>query len=224
MFCQIQDSEFIQIKHTLTTWPLKFFPFRSTTVLIAASTLSNSKYVHTASSTGPSGISNITHFPTLPYFSHSSLVSTSKSSSTSPAPILFLSQITLVGHKYFSCCCCLCNTIDGSPPGSPIPGILQASILASGFQFNFLAASFSLAWPTMIAAPLTSLLHRRRCAQTLLLLPDTLAFPKVLLLHEFMYYPAPDLGEERVAKTGHWGSKSVLFLVHCGRGRNFGRL
>ena len=47
---------------------------------------------------------------------------------------------------------------------------------------------------------------------------------QVLLLHEFMYYPAPDLGEERVAKTGHRGSKSFLFLVHCGRGRNFGRL
>lgn len=36
--------------------------------------------------------SNITHFPTLPYFSHSSLVSTSKSSSTSPAPTMFYKQ------------------------------------------------------------------------------------------------------------------------------------
>lgn len=31
----------------------------------------------------------MTHFPTLPYFSHSSLVSTSRSSSTSPAPTMF---------------------------------------------------------------------------------------------------------------------------------------
>ena len=93
---------FFFLKHSLTTWPPKLFPFGSTTVLIAASTLSNSKYIHTASSTGPSRISNITHFPTLPYFSHSSLVSTSKSSSNSPAPTLFLTRITLVGHKYFS--------------------------------------------------------------------------------------------------------------------------
>lgn len=33
--------------------------------------------------------SKMTHFPTLPYFSHSSLVSTSRSSSTSPAPTMF---------------------------------------------------------------------------------------------------------------------------------------
>jgi len=31
-------------------------------------------------------------------------------------------------------CLILCNPIDGSPPGSPVPGILQARIL-SGFPF-----------------------------------------------------------------------------------------
>ena len=46
------------------------------------------------------------------------------------------------------CCCCwvaqscptLCNPVDGSPPGSPIPGILQARTL------EWVAISFSNAW------------------------------------------------------------------------------
>ena len=31
--------------------------------------------------------------------------------------------------KSFQSCPTLCNTIDGSPPGSPVPGILQAGTL-----------------------------------------------------------------------------------------------
>ena len=46
------------------------------------------------------------------------------------------------------CCCCsvtsvvstLCDTIDGSPPGSPVPGTLQARVL------EWVAISFSRAW------------------------------------------------------------------------------
>ena len=46
------------------------------------------------------------------------------------------------------CCCCwvtsvcptLCDPIDGSPPGSPVPGILQARTL------EWIAISFSSAW------------------------------------------------------------------------------
>ena len=40
----------------------------------------------------------------------------------------------------FQSCPTLCNTIDGSPPGYPIPGILQARIL------EWIAISFSNAW------------------------------------------------------------------------------
>ena len=39
--------------------------------------------------------------------------------------------------KSFQLCPTLCNPIDGSPPGSPIPGILQARIL------EWVAISFS---------------------------------------------------------------------------------
>ena len=36
---------------------------------------------------------------------------------------------TAVAAKSLQSCPTLCNPIDGSPPGSPIPGILQARIL-----------------------------------------------------------------------------------------------
>ena len=42
--------------------------------------------------------------------------------------------------KSLQSCPSLCNPIDGSPPGSPIPGILQARTL------EWVAISFSSAW------------------------------------------------------------------------------
>ena len=42
--------------------------------------------------------------------------------------------------KSLQSCPTLCDPIDGSPPGSPIPGILQARIL------EWVAISFSNAW------------------------------------------------------------------------------
>ena len=51
-------------------------------------------------------------------------------------------------HRLCCCCCCwvaqscltLCNPIDSSPPGSPVPGILQARTL------EWVAISFSTVW------------------------------------------------------------------------------
>ena len=54
-----------------------------------------------------------------------------------------------VAYPFSSCCCCykslqscptLCDPIDGSPPGSSVPGILQARTL------EWVAISFSNAW------------------------------------------------------------------------------
>ena len=45
-----------------------------------------------------------------------------------------------VAAKSLHSCPTLCDPIDGSPPGSPIPGILQARIL------EWVAISFSNAW------------------------------------------------------------------------------
>ena len=42
--------------------------------------------------------------------------------------------------KSLQSCPTLCNPIDGSPPGSPVPGILQARTL------EWVAISFSNAW------------------------------------------------------------------------------
>ena len=42
-----------------------------------------------------------------------------------------------VAAKSMQSCLTLCNPIDGSPPGSPVPGILQARIL------EWVAVSFS---------------------------------------------------------------------------------
>ena len=42
--------------------------------------------------------------------------------------------------KSLQSCPTLCNSIDGSPPGSPVPGILQARTL------EWVAISFSSAW------------------------------------------------------------------------------
>ena len=54
---------------------------------------------------------------------------------------LWKSNISLAAAaKWLQSCPTLCNPIDGSPPGSPVPGILQARTL------EWVAISFSNAW------------------------------------------------------------------------------
>ena len=50
---------------------------------------------------------------------------------------LFLQRRPAAAAKSLQSCLTLCDPIDGSPPGSPIPGILQARIL------EWVAISFS---------------------------------------------------------------------------------
>ena len=47
------------------------------------------------------------------------------------------SQVAAAAAKSLQLCPTLCNPIDGSPPGSPVPGILQARTL------EWVAISFS---------------------------------------------------------------------------------
>ena len=49
-------------------------------------------------------------------------------------------MVTAAAAKSLQSCLTLCDSIDGSPPGSPIPGILQARTL------EWVAISFSYAW------------------------------------------------------------------------------
>ena len=50
---------------------------------------------------------------------------------------IFLSLMTVAAAKSLQSCPTLCDPIDGSPPGSPVPGILQARTL------EWVAISFS---------------------------------------------------------------------------------
>ena len=51
-----------------------------------------------------------------------------------------LIPVRTAAAKSFQSCLTLCDPIDGSPPGSPVPGILQARTL------EWVAISFSNAW------------------------------------------------------------------------------
>ena len=53
--------------------------------------------------------------------------------------VLFVFTVTAAAAvaKWFQSCPTLCDPIDGSPPGSPIPGILQARTLEWVAIFSF---------------------------------------------------------------------------------------
>ena len=53
------------------------------------------------------------------------------------ALVCFLEQVYAAAAKSLQSCPTLCDPIDGSPPGSPVPGILQARTL------EWVAISFS---------------------------------------------------------------------------------
>ena len=53
--------------------------------------------------------------------------------------------------KLLQLCPTLCNPIDGSPPGSPVPGILQARTL------EWVAISFPNAWKLKVKVKSLSL-------------------------------------------------------------------
>ena len=54
--------------------------------------------------------------------------------------LLLCSSNAAAAAKWLQSCPTLCDPIDGSPPGSPVPGILQARTL------EWVAISFSNAW------------------------------------------------------------------------------
>ena len=62
------------------------------------------------------------------------------SPSTNSLPLHHLGSAAAAAAKSLQSCQTLCDPIDGSPPGSPIPGILQARTL------EWVAISFSNAW------------------------------------------------------------------------------
>ena len=61
-----------------------------------------------------------------------------------------LVPIAAAAAKSLQSCPTLCNATDGSPPGSPVPGILQARTL------EWVAISFSSAWKWKVKVKLLS--------------------------------------------------------------------
>ena len=57
--------------------------------------------------------------------------------STTRKPNIYIAAAAAAAAKSLQSCLTLCDPIDGSPPGSPIPGILQARTL------EWVAISFS---------------------------------------------------------------------------------
>ena len=55
----------------------------------------------------------------------------------SPSPLLIAAAVATAAARSLQSCPTLCDPIDGSPPGSPVPGILQARTL------EWVAISFS---------------------------------------------------------------------------------
>ena len=86
-------------------------------------------------------------FSLVIYFIHSMCLCPSQSPSSShlPAPgihtfVLCVCAPIAAAAKSLQSCPTLCDPIDGSPPGSPVPGILQARTL------EWVAISFSNEW------------------------------------------------------------------------------
>ena len=77
-------------------------------------------------------------------WSHTVVSDSSRSHGLQPTGLLcpwdFPVKSTGVGCHCLQSCQTLCDPIDGSPPGSPVPGILQARTL------EWVAISFSNAW------------------------------------------------------------------------------
>ena len=86
--------------------------------------------------------------------------------------ILKSSEAAAAAAKSLQSCPTLCNPIDGSPPGSPVPGILQARTL------EWVAISFSNAWKWKVKVK--SLSHAR-----LLAIPWTAAYQAPLFMGFF---------------------------------------
>ena len=66
---------------------------------------------------------------------------------------IFTFQVWCAAANSLQSCLTLCNPIDGSPPASPVPGVLQARTL------EWVAISFSSAWKGKVKGKLLSRLR-----------------------------------------------------------------
>ena len=105
--------------------------------------------------------------------------------------VVVLKYAAAAAAKSLQSCPTLCDPIDGSPPGSPIPGILQARTL------EWVAISFSNAWKWKVNVKSLSCVW-------LLATPQTAA-----------YQAPPSLGFFQ-ARVLEWGAIAFLAQVWSG--------
>ena len=102
--------------------------------------------------------------------------------------------------KSLQSCPTLCDPIDGSPPGSPVPGILQARTL------EWVAISFSNAWKWKVKVKLLS------CLAT----PWSTAYqapPSMGFSRQEYWSGVPHQQHKPTEMNSSWGLKHLLCLV-----------
>ena len=102
--------------------------------------------------------------------------------------------------KLLQSCLTLCDPVDGSPPGSPVPGILQARTL------EWVAISFSNAWKWKVKVKSLSHVH-------LLVTPWTAAYqaPPSMGFSRQEYWSGmalPSLKNARTMSKSYWEHKT----------------
>ena len=93
----------------------------------------------------PLGLISFSKMGQIYYLLHICITSVEQWKNEKTKPRIFSSKnyftvIAAAAAKSLQSCLTLCDPIDGSPPGSPVPGILQARTL------QWVAISFSNAW------------------------------------------------------------------------------
>ena len=137
-------------------------------------------------------------------------VSTTGPSGKSLGWVLML-RIAAAAAKLLQSCPTLCDPIDGSPPGSPVPGILQAR------RLEWVAISFSNAWKWKVKGKLLSRVR-------LLATPWTTAYqaPPSMGCSRQEYWsgvplPSPDVADYFISNMCFSFNLETLFLCITSR-------
>ena len=132
---------------------------------------------------------------------------------TSPGDSTLTDSLTLLSAaaKSLQSCPTLCNPRDGSPPGSPIPGILQARTL------EWIAISFSNAWKWKVKVKSFSPVR-------LLVTPWTAAYQSSV--HGIFQARVLEWGAIALISLKKWWKDKAMELLNkikpeCGHGQGF---
>ena len=122
--------------------------------------------------------------------------------------IMWSQDANITAAKSLQSCPTLCDPIDGSPPGSPVPGILQARIL------EWVAISFPNAWKWKVKVKFLSRVR-------LLVTPWTAAHqaPSSMGFSRQEYWsgvplPSPDANVRKGQKVQTWVWRQNNFVEH----------